>query len=248
MYKFFIEPNQIENNKAYITGEDVNHIKNVLRCTIGEQIEICEKSDKPNKYLVKIIDIDKDKIECEIIENIEINNEPQTKIHIFQGLPKAEKMELIIQKCTELGVCSFTPVEMHRSIVKINNNDEKKKIDRWQKIAETAAKQSGREIIPKVNNLIDINEFVSICNKYDLVFVAYENENNTFLKDELKRFNGNSIAVLIGPEGGITEEEIDILKKTNAKIISLGKRILRTETAPIVISSIILYELGDMEE
>ena len=164
MQKFFVEANQIdlENSKVHIIGEDVNHIKNVLRCEIGEHIEVCEKSNNTNtinKYLVQIIDIVKDRIDCNIVERIDKYNEPEVKISIFQGLPKADKMDLIIQKCTEVGVNSFTPVEMHRSIVKLFGNDSKKKIDRWQKIAETAAKQSVRDIIPKINGVININEF-----------------------------------------------------------------------------------------
>ncbi len=250
MQKFFVESNQIniEDFKIHIIGEDVNHIKNVLRFVIGEHIEVCDKSNNINKYLVKISDITKDKIECDIVEKIQESKEPNVSISIFQGLPKADKMDFIVQKCTEIGVVSLTPVEMQRSIVKFSSIDSKKKIDRWQKIAETAAKQSGRDIIPKVNEVINIDEFADICEKFDLVIVAYEDEKNNFLKHELRGFKGKDIAVLVGPEGGITNVEIEILIKTKAKIISLGKRILRTETAPIAISSIILYELGDMGE
>lgn len=252
MQKFFVESNQInvENNMIYINGEDVNHIKNVLRCIIGEHIEVCEKSASPNKYVVQITEMNHEKIICKIVEEVKKNNEPDTKIHIFQGLPKAEKMELIIQKCTELGVKSFTPVDMNRCVVKISGKDEDKKIARWQKISEVAAKQSGRDIIPKVERKISINQLASKCNQYDLVLVAYENEKNIFLKDELKKIQGNkkglNIAILIGPEGGITEEEIEIMKNANAKIISLGNRILRTETVAMVVSGIIFYELGEM--
>lgn len=252
MQKFFVESNQIdvENNLIWINGEDVNHIKNVLRCVVGEHIEVCEKTSYPMKYLVQIAEMNNNEITCTIVEEVKTNNEPETKIHIFQGLPKAEKMELIIQKCTELGVQSFTPVDMHRCIVKISGKDEDKKVARWQKISEVAAKQSGRDIIPKVERKISMKQFASMCNQYDLVLVAYENEENIYLKDELKKLqrdaNKLNIAVLIGPEGGITEEEIEIMKKANAKIVSLGNRILRTETVAMVVSGIILYELGEM--
>ena len=252
MQKFFVETNQIdtENKLIFINGEDVNHIKNVLRCVIGEHIEICEKSNTPSKYVVKIKEMSNTEIVCDITEKVTKNNEPKVKIHIFQGLPKAEKMELIIQKCTELGVQTFTPVDMHRCIVKISGKDEDKKIIRWQKISEVAAKQSGRDIIPKVERKISIKQFANKCSEFDLVLVAYENEDNIFLKNELEKINGNmqelNIAILIGPEGGITEEEIEIMKNANAKIVSLGNRILRTETVAMVVSGIILYELGEM--
>ncbi len=207
MQKFFVEPNQvdIENNTIFINGEDVNHIKNVLRCIVGEHIEVCEKSDIPNKYVVEISKINSNEINCKIVENLNNNNEATAKIHIFQGLPKAEKMELIIQKCTELGVYSFTPVNMHRCVVKLSGKDEDKKIFRWQKISEVAAKQSGRDIIPEVNRIINIKQLASKCDEYDLALVAYENEVNTFLKNELKSImqlkKDLNIAILIGPEG-----------------------------------------------
>ena len=252
LQKFFVESNQIdtENNLIFINGEDVNHIKNVLRCVIGEHIEICEKSDTPSKYVVEIKEISNTEIVCKIVEQVTKDNEPNVKIHIFQGLPKSEKMELIIQKCTELGVQTFNPVDMHRCVVKISGKDEDKKIARWQKIAEVAAKQSCRDIIPKVERKISVKQFASKCDEFDLVLVAYENEDNIFLKNELKKIKENNqklnIAILIGPEGGITEEEIEIMKNANANIVSLGNRILRTETVAMVISGIILYELGEM--
>lgn len=252
MQKFFVESNQIDidNKLVFIKNEDVNHIKNVLRCVIGEHIEVCEKSANLHKYVVEITEMTNNMITGKIMEQIQNSNEPNTKIHIFQGLPKAEKMELIIQKCTELGVCSFTPVEMHRCVVKISGKDEDKKISRWQKIAEVAAKQSGRDIIPNVERKISIKQLLDKCNEFDIVLVAYENEDNMFLKSELKQLNKIenklNIAIVIGPEGGITAEEIELMKNANAKIVSLGNRILRTETVAMVMSGIIFYELGEM--
>ena len=143
-------------------------------------------------------------------------------------------MELIIQKCTELGVYEFIPVEMSRCAFKLNNKDMTKKLSRWNKIAEVAAKQCGRDIIPHVRDKITINELSNELANYDLSIVAYENEEKTFLKEQLKNVNNINrkldIAIIIGPEGGISEDEVNILKKVNAKIISLGKRIFRTET------------------
>ena len=167
-------------------------------------------------------------------------------INILQGLPKADKMELIIQKCTELGVQEITPVNMERSIVKLNPKDETKKIQRWQKIAEVAAKQSGRDKITQINNIVKFKDIFNVLKDYDAFLVAYEKEKENTLKKELiklKEVSSPKVAVLIGPEGGIDDEEIKILKTNNTKIITLGKRILRTETAPLAISSIIQYEL-----
>ena len=236
MQKFFVTENQIDLDRNIITiiGDDVKHIKNVLRLSNGEKIQICEKSNQPSKYICNIVNLSAEEIECSIINKCEEKYESNVKIHVFQGLPKAEKMELIIQKCTELGVYEFIPVTMNRCVVKLNEKDIDKKIIRWNKISECAAKQSGRDIIPNVRKPITIKELTYELNKYDLVIVAYENETKSFLKDELKKINNSKnemkIAIIIGPEGGIEEQEIDILKTTKAKVISLGKRILRTET------------------
>lgn len=252
MQKFFVDTNQIdkENNLIIINGEDVNHIKNVLRYEKGEHIEICEKANNPCKYICEITNFNSNQIVCQIKEKLEDSKESDIRIHIMQGIPKAEKMELIIQKCTELGVYEFIPVNMNRCVVKLNGKDEDKKIARWQKIAEVAAKQCGRDRIPNVTRKIQINDIARQVKDYDMVLVAYENEDTHFLKSEIKNIidmkNIKDIAVVIGPEGGIEQSEIDILKQAGARIISLGKRILRTETAPIIISGIIMYELGDI--
>lgn len=250
MQTFFVETNQIDktNNLIIILDDDVNHIKNVLRYNVGDEIQICEKSLDPQKYLCKISELFKDEIKCKIINEITTSNETNINLCIIQGLPKAEKMELILQKCTELGVKKFIPLETKRCVVKIKDNDANKKILRWQKIAEVASKQCGRDIIPKVENKITIDELINKIPEYDAVLVAYEKEKNNLIKNqlqELKQLNLKNIAVIIGPEGGFEESEIELLKNAGAKVISLGNRILRTETAPIVLSTIIIYELGD---
>lgn len=156
-------------------------------------------------------------------------------------------MELIIQKGTELGVKDFTPVNFERCIVKLVGKDENKKIDRWQKISETASKQSGRDIIPKINNILSIKQLCKVIPEYDIVLVAYENEKENTLKNELLKLKNKKsnlkIAVVIGPEGGIAEKEIELFKESGAKIITLGNRILRTETVCLMCASIIMYEL-----
>lgn len=246
MRKFFVESDQLNNNQIQILGEDVNHIKNVLRLEIGERIKICDKKTSTN-YISEISEITSKYVNCDIIEIAENEAEGNVELHIFQGLPKADKMELIIQKGTELGVTEFIPVSFKRSIVKLSGKDEDKKIERWNKIAEVAAKQSGRDLVPKVRNIENIKSLCNEIGDYDLVLLAYELEDKNYIKDELlelKKKKGNyKIAVIIGPEGGIDQTEVKIMQEYGAKVISLGKRILRTETVALQVSSIIMYEL-----
>lgn len=246
MRKFFVESNQIENSKIEIIGEDVNHIKNVLRLQAGEKIKICDKTNKIN-YISEIIEITSKSVKCNIVELAPNEAEGNVILHIFQGLPKADKMELIIQKGTELGASEFIPVSFKRSVVKLSGKDEVKKIDRWNKIAEVAAKQCGRDLVPKVRNVENIKNVCNQIKDYDIVLLAYELEDKNYIKNELQKLKsqkGNyKIAVIIGPEGGIEQEEVNILTGNGAKVISLGKRILRTETVALQVSSIIMYEL-----
>ena len=247
MPKFFVTTNQIEGKKISIQNEDVNHIKNVLRAKIDDTIEICDSITSKN-YICKIEQIEDKQIYCHIVEEIASNVEPHIQVSIFQGLPKADKMELVIQKSVELGAYDITPVEMKRCVVKLNDKDKIKKIQRWQKISEGAAKQSGRDRIPKINPIVNIHTLCENMKEYDLVLVAYENEKVNTLKQELKKVKQAKnkelkIAVIIGPEGGIDQEEIIKLESHNAKIITLGTRILRTETVALNMLSIIMYEL-----
>ena len=246
MPKFFVKDNQIKNDIIKIENEDVNHIKNVLRMKKDDILQI-GVVPKGENYKTKIINLDKNCVECEIIEKIEETTESNVSITIFQGVPKFEKMELIIQKNTEIGAKKIVPVMMERTVVKLNSKDMSKKIERWNKIAEIAAKQSGRDIIPDVSSIIKVNEIPE--NEFDAVFVAYENEKENTLKNELLKLKDKkekyNIAIIIGPEGGISENEIAIFKEKGYKLISLGKRILRTETAGFVMTSNILYELED---
>lgn len=246
MPKFFVKDNQIKNNIIKIENEDVNHIKNVLRMKKDDILQI-GVVPKGENYKAKIISLDKNCVECEITEKIEETTESNVSITIFQGVPKFEKMELIIQKNTEIGAKKIVPVMMERTVVKLNSKDMSKKIERWNKIAEIAAKQSRRDIIPVVSSIIKVNEIPE--NEFDAVFVAYENEKENTLKNELLKLKDKkekyNIAIIIGPEGGISENEIAIFKEKGYKLISLGKRILRTETAGFVMTSNILYELED---
>lgn len=248
MPKFFVTEEQVNDEKIKIIGQDVKHIKNVLRKKVGNELMICNTSTKKD-YLSEIISIEENCIECKIKEQIENKVESNIKVSILQGLPKADKMELIIQKSVELGVYEITPIEMKRCVVKLNEKDKIKKIDRWQKISEVAAKQCGRNIIPNINQIINLKNVCNLFDKYDIVLVAYENENKNTLKNKLEKikqkYNNREIkiGVIIGPEGGIDSEEIKMLQENGAITITLGKRILRTETVALNVLSIIMYEL-----
>lgn len=250
MPKFFIKNNQINDNTVIIIGQDVNHIKNVLRLNINDEINVCD-SDLKKNYTCKILEFEKDKVICSILKEFESKSESNIHINIFQAIPKSDKMELIIQKGVELGAKEITPVEMKRCIAKFDDKSRQKKIKRWQTISETAAKQCGRDIIPKINDVINIKNICNYIGEYDIVLLAYENEKENTLKNELIGLKDIKkeklkIGVVIGPEGGIEKEEVEILKESGAKVITLGERILRTETVAFTMISIIMYELGDL--
>lgn len=248
MHKFFVNQNQINNNMVRIIGDDVNHLKNVLRIKEEQKIDICN-IDTNITYRCKIEELNDNDITCSIIQVVDIKTESDVEIHIFQGLPKADKMELIIQKSVELGAKKIFPVAMKRCIVKFDEKTTKKKINRWQEISKTASEQSKRDMIPTVENLINVNEICNLIKNYDIMLLAYEEEKTNFLKEELKKLQGNKklkIGIIIGPEGGLEPEEAQKLKENGAKVITLGNRILRTETVALILTGIIMYELGDI--
>lgn len=248
MSKFFVRDEQIKNDIIKMQGQDVNHIKNVLRKKVGDEIIICN-SDRETTYLCDITKIEKESIECKIVRGLE-DFKSNIKVTIMQGLPKKDKMDLVIQKSVELGCYDIQPVDMERCIVKYDDKDKKKKIERWQKISEVAAKQCDRNFIPKVNNIMKLKNICNLLSEYDIVILAYEKEEKTKLKEALKTIkekygeNEIKIAVIIGPEGGISLKEVEMIKENdNVVTVTLGKRILRTETVALNILSIIMYEL-----
>ena len=252
MPKFFVKQEQINEDIIKIQGQDVNHIKKVLRAKIGDELQICNSQNGEN-FLCDIEEIRSEDILCKIKQKIEEKVESNIEVTVFQGLPKADKMEYIIQKSVELGAYDITPVEMKRCVVKLDEKDKNKKQLRWQKISEVAAKQCGRDIIPQINKIINIKNICELIKKYDIVLVAYENEKQNTLKEQLNLIKEKmeklksdeliKIGIVIGPEGGLEEQDVEILKENGAKIITLGKRILRTETVALNVLSVIMYEL-----
>lgn len=243
MSTFYVKNEQIHGEKIYIVDEDVNHIKNVLRYKIADDIEICDESG--TRYYCKISNIEKDKIEATMFEISKETTESDINITLFQGLPKSDKMDFIIQKCTELGVKSIVPVITDRVIVKIDEKNEDKKQTRWQKIAKEAATQSGRQLVPSIEKSDNLKNIIEKLSKYDIVIVPYECEKERHIKNILKSFKSKpqNIAVVIGPEGGFSNEDIKILENLkNIQIVSLGPRILRTETAGIATIAMAMYE------
>jgi len=244
MPRFFVKTEQIEGNNIYIIGEDVKHIKNVLRKQPGDILEICNQ-ETGKAYICEILEINESHIKNKIIEEL-VSKEDKIKVDIYQGLPKADKMELIIQKSIELGVNAIIPVEMKRCVVKLDSKSESKKIERWQKIAESAAKQSGRNTVPEIRHIIKIEDIVKLKESYDSIIVCYENEKQNYIKNELLKLKEKQdvrIGIVIGPEGGLEETDVEYLRQNGAAIVTLGDRILRTETVALNLLSIIMYEL-----
>ncbi len=241
MYNFFVDESNKKGNRYFISGADFNHIKNVLRMGVGEQFLV---SCNDMSDLCQIEATESDTIVVKIIEeNYQSTNLP-IKIYLFQGLPKSDKLELIIQKAVELGVTSITPVSMKRSIVKIDDKKKKSKVERWQAIASAAAKQSKRTSIPEICNILSYKEMLKVAKDMDLLLVPYEcAEGMIATKEALSKIkSGMSIGIIIGPEGGFEQKEIEEALNIGGKVISLGSRILRTETAAITsIAMCMLY-------
>ena len=243
--RFFVDENNIDDEYIEIESEDVKHIKNVLRLEIGDEIEVSNKVG--TDYICKISEMNKERVICKILDCSKSLGESSIDIVLFQGLPKSTKMELIIQKSTELGVKKIVPLVTSRCVTKINDTKkEDKKIERWSKIAEEAAKQSKRGIIPEISSVMNFKEALEHLKDEEVVIVPYESEENLGIKKVLKECTGKKINVIIGPEGGFDESEIESLKNINAHIVTLGPRILRTETAGFTTTALILYELGDL--
>lgn len=243
MQHFFVTPEQVKGEYIYIDGSDVNHMKNVLRMKIGEQLEINDGNNC--KYLGHIESMEDGGIQVLIEEELHVETELPSKIYLFQGLPKSDKMELIVQKAVELGVTEVIPVTTKRAVVKLDDKKKDKKVERWNSIATSAAKQSARGIMPIVSGVVTYKMAIERAKTMDVAIIPYElAEGMAATRKLIEAIQpGESIAIFIGPEGGFEREEINMALEAGVTPITLGKRILRTETAGLTTLSILMYHL-----
>lgn len=245
MQRFFVEPYQVqeEEHRITLTGPDLNHMKNVLRMRIGEDVWISDGSEK--EYHCTIEEFQEDSAVLHILYAQESQYELPSRIYLFQGLPKGDKMELIIQKAVELGAYAVVPVETRRCVVKLDAKKAQKKVTRWQQISESAAKQSKRMLIPEVKNVMSWKEALAFAKGLDVVLIPYElAQGMKETREILSAIQpGQSVGVFIGPEGGFEEKEVRDAMEAGGKPVTLGKRILRTETAGMTMLSILMYTL-----
>ncbi len=246
MHHFFVDQNAIDKETVTITGKDVNHIKNVLRMKTGEEFTV-SVNGSAGEYRCALREYTDDSVICDILSANETGNELPSKIYLFQGLPKSDKMELIIQKAVELGAFKIIPVEMKRSVMKLDPKKAPDKIKRWQAISEAAAKQSKRSIIPEISMPVSFKEALSEASGLTHKLVPYEcAEGIAHTREVLDKVKpGDSVAIFIGPEGGFDESEIELAKSSGFEIITLGRRILRTETAGMVVLSLLMMKLDE---
>ena len=243
MHHFFVTPQQISGDKIRIEGGDVNHMKNVLRMKLHEKAEISDGESRT--YLCEGEAYEEDVAVLHILEEMEADTEPASKLYLFQGLPKSDKMELIVQKAVELGVYQVIPVAMKRSVVRLDDKKAAKKADRWNSIAESAAKQAGRSRIPEVTMPFSYKEALKMAEELDVTLLPYELAGGMEVTREVIRQikSGQSVGIFIGPEGGFEPEEVDAAVSMGAKVITLGRRILRTETAGLATLAVLMFEL-----
>lgn len=244
MYQFFVEPGQIQGKEILIRGSDVNHIKNVLRMRVGEELAVSNGVDG-REYRCGIIALEDEVIRCELRFIKEDGVELPSRIYLFQGLPKADKMELIVQKAVELGAYQVIPVATRRSVVKLEEKKAAARVSRWQAIAESAAKQSKRRVIPQVQQVMNWQQALDYAKEIPVKLIPYELAEDMGRTRELLEGlePGQDIAVFIGPEGGFEETEIARAMEAGVLPITLGKRILRTETAGMTVLSWLMYRL-----
>lgn len=245
MYQFFIESSRITDNQARITGQDFLHMKQVVRLRIGEQFRISTTEGK--NYFCQLKEYEEDAAVGEILREDEEGTELNGSIWLFQGLPKQEKMELIIQKAVELGATHVVPVAMKRSVVKLDDKKAIDKVKRWQAISEAAAKQSKRSMVPEVWNVCSYKQALNMFEGLDMVLLPYENEKGIAYTRELlaQIVPGKNIGIVIGPEGGFEPEEVALAMEKGAHPVSLGKRILRTETAAIAALTLVMLQMEE---
>ena len=238
MSRFFSD--LITDDIITLSEEDSKHLSKVLRVRMGEEIEVCD--GRGTEYLAEVSEISSKCVKARVIKKEVSMQEPKVKVTVFQGLPKGSKMELIIQKCVEIGVTDIVPVATSRAVVKLDEDKAGGKVERWNKISLEAAKQSSRAVVPHVYQPLSFDEAIKKASEYDMKIIPYEKHGETGFKTFLREKSPKTVAVFIGPEGGFEEEEIEKAISCGIKPVSLGKRILRTETAPLAVLSVLMYE------
>lgn len=243
MYRFFVEPEACLGENILIGGTDYNHIKNVLRLKVGEEIAVGDGSSR--EYICTIQEFTGEAVVAKICDMQDSFSELSVKIRLYQGYPKGDKLETIVQKAVELGACEIVPVMMKRTIVKLDDKKAAKKVERLSAIALSAAKQSKRGIIPRVEPIMNFKEAIADAAKLDCILMPYEDARGiAYAREVVEQCkNKNTIGIFIGPEGGFDEEEVELAKAAGAHCITLGKRILRTETAGMAMLSILMFAL-----
>lgn len=243
MQHFFVTPSQVRDGQIFVEGSDVNHMKQVLRMRIGEEVMV---SDGNNQSYLCAVKAYEDGIAVLAVKEVkEADTELSSKIYLFQGLPKQDKMELIIQKSVELGVHEVIPTVTRRAVVKLDEKKAKRKAERWQEIAKSAAKQAGRAYIPQVKDVLSYREALAYAKDLDVLLIPYElSDGMRETKEIIQAITpGQSVGIFIGPEGGFEREEVEQAVEAGAKAITLGRRILRTETAGLTTLSVLMFHL-----
>ena len=246
MQRYFVNGDQISGEQVLIMGEDVHHISNVMRMQIGDEVIVC--AEGAGSYVASIAEIGKDLVRCGVVSELDESRELPVSVTIAQGIVKADKFDLVLQKGTECGASGFVPVRMNRSVAKIDARKVDGKVSRWRKIVKEAARQSHRQVVPEVREVVDFSHLVELRSNFDVCVFAYELSAGKEIKGALARVmseirNGAKVLVLVGPEGGIADCEVSALCEAGFLPVSLGPRILRTETAPIYVLSAISYAL-----
>lgn len=251
MQRYFVSVEQFKDNTVEITGDDARHITKVMRGKVGDKIIVSDGLSR--EAIVELELLEQGLVTANVVEHLEMLQEAQVKVTIAQSLPKGDKMETVIQKCTEIGAVSFVPFLSARTIVQYDSKKEEKRLDRWRKICKEAAEQSHRNIVPTVEPPLSWSQLIKSFTQYDAVYFCYEKEHGLQLRDVVKPFvqsveagSKPKVLLLVGPEGGFSEEECRKAEEAGAISVGLGRRILRCETAGMVALSCILYDFGEM--
>lgn len=245
MSRFFVSTGQIGNGNIHITGSDVKHITKVLRLRTGDKLTAVD--GQGTEYEAQITESNVTEIICQIVAQKEVNREAPLKVTLVQGLPKGDKMELIIQKCTEIGVAEIIPVATERAVVQLDAAKAVKRRERWQRVAEEAAKQAGRTVVPVVKDVTTLADVMAGISAEALAIMPWEAETSLGLKEILSQYaSKQEVYIFIGPEGGFAQAEVELARRHGLHIVTMGPRIMRTETAGMVALTMVLYQLGDL--